>query len=111
LQYFHEGAATSWQIREIGDKRACSVLNWFNIHFRYRCRLDKSKNFYVVQNILLILTEYFWTEDVPVSQIFENDSKEIKIWFRMKLRGDWIRVLVVTIQSRTFCLLVCCLKT
>jgi hypothetical protein len=25
--------------------------------------------------------------------------------------GEWIRVMLATIQSRTFCLLVCCLKT
>jgi hypothetical protein len=30
---------------------------------------------------------------------------------REEIRGDWIRVMLVTIQSRTFCLLVCCLKT
>jgi hypothetical protein len=28
-----------------------------------------------------------------------------------KIRGDWIRVMLTTIQSRTFCLLICCLKT
>jgi hypothetical protein len=32
-------------------------------------------------------------------------------WFRRKLRGDWIRVMLATILSATFCLLVCCLKT
>jgi hypothetical protein len=28
-----------------------------------------------------------------------------------KLRGGWIWVMLATIQSRTFCLLICCLKT
>jgi hypothetical protein len=32
-------------------------------------------------------------------------------WFRRKLRKDWTRVMLATIQSRTFCLLVCYLKT
>jgi hypothetical protein len=31
--------------------------------------------------------------------------------FMRKLRRDWIRVVLATIQSRTFYLLVCCLKT
>jgi hypothetical protein len=35
----------------------------------------------------------------------------IKIWFRGKLRGDRIRVMLATIQNRTFCLLICCQKT
>jgi hypothetical protein len=34
-----------------------------------------------------------------------------KISFRRKLRGDLIRVMPTTIQSRTVCLLVCSLKT
>jgi hypothetical protein len=32
-------------------------------------------------------------------------------FYVIKLRGDCIRVILATIQSRTFCLLVCCLKT
>jgi hypothetical protein len=32
-------------------------------------------------------------------------------WFRRKLIGDWTPVMLATIQSRTFCPLVCCLKT
>jgi hypothetical protein len=31
--------------------------------------------------------------------------------FRRKISGDLIRVMFATIQSRTFCLLICCLKT
>jgi hypothetical protein len=34
-----------------------------------------------------------------------------KIWLGRKLRGDWIRVMLPTIHYRTFCLLICCLKT
>jgi hypothetical protein len=44
------------------------------------------------------------------SNIWER-RKQIKTWFRRKLRRDWTRVMLATIQSRTFCLLVCCLKT
>jgi hypothetical protein len=28
-----------------------------------------------------------------------------------EIKEDWIRTILATIQSRTFCLLVCCLKT
>jgi hypothetical protein len=38
-------------------------------------------------------------------------TQQIKIWFRRKLRGDWTRIMLTITQSRTFCLLVCCLKT
>jgi hypothetical protein len=34
-----------------------------------------------------------------------------KTWFRTKLRRDLTWVIVATIQCRTFCLLVSCLKT
>jgi hypothetical protein len=34
----------------------------------------------------------------------------IKIRFRGKLRRDWIWVVFANIQSRNFCLLICCLK-
>jgi hypothetical protein len=34
-----------------------------------------------------------------------------KVWFMRKLRGDWILVMLATIRSRTFCLLVCYQKT
>jgi hypothetical protein len=34
-------------------------------------------------------------------------QQEIKIWFWRKLRGYWIMVMVATILSRTFCLLIC----
>jgi hypothetical protein len=33
-----------------------------------------------------------------------------RIWSRSKLRGDWIRLTLATIQPRTFCLLTCCTK-
>jgi hypothetical protein len=44
------------------------------------------------------------------SYIFNGNNK-VKIWFRRKLRWDWILVMLATIRSRTFCLLVCCLGT
>jgi hypothetical protein len=33
-----------------------------------------------------------------------------RIWLERKLRRDWILVMLATIRSRTFCLLVCCLE-
>jgi hypothetical protein len=34
-----------------------------------------------------------------------------KTQFKRKLRGERTQVMLATIQSRTFCLLACCLKT
>jgi hypothetical protein len=29
---------------------------------------------------------------------------------QIELRGDWVQVMLAMVQSRTFCLLICCLK-
>jgi hypothetical protein len=39
-----------------------------------------------------------------------SSSSVIKIWFRRKLRGDWILVMHATNRSRTFCPLASCQK-
>jgi hypothetical protein len=44
-------------------------------------------------------------------KLWKNLSDKIRIWFRRKLRGNWILVMLATTPSRIFCLLVCCLKT
>jgi hypothetical protein len=38
-------------------------------------------------------------------------QQQIKIWFRRKLRGKWILVILASIWSRTFHLLVCFQRT
>jgi hypothetical protein len=47
---------------------------------------------------------------VTVQKLGDN-SNELKIGFRRKLRGDWILVILASTWSRTFCLLICCQNT
>jgi hypothetical protein len=58
--------------------------------------------------------------DIKIAnQSFENvaelkkfgNPKRIKIFFSIQVRADRIWVMLATIQSTSFCLLVCCLKT
>jgi hypothetical protein len=47
---------------------------------------------------------------VPQFKCF-GTTERIKIWFRRKLRRDWILAMLAAIRSRTFCLPVYCPKT
>jgi hypothetical protein len=47
----------------------------------------------------------FWTANLLKCKV------DVKTCFRRKQRRNWIRLILATIQSRSFCLHACCLKT
>jgi hypothetical protein len=59
-----------------------------------------------------IITERQVTDPLKCGkvQITGNDSSKSKLDLK-KLKADGIQVMLATIQPRTLCLLICCLKT